>query len=72
MLFTELPLTDSLLEGLDAMNFRDATPVQEQAIPIILNKKDVIACAQTGTGKTAAFLLPLLIIYRQTTTMTIK
>ena len=60
MLFTDLPLTDSLLEGLDAMNFKDATPVQEQAIPIILNKKDVIACAQTGTGKTAAFLLPLL------------
>ncbi|MBF6596988.1 MAG: DEAD/DEAH box helicase [Fermentimonas sp.] len=60
MLFTELPLTDSLLEGLDVMNFKEATPVQEQAIPIILNKKDVIACAQTGTGKTAAFLLPLL------------
>lgn len=60
MLFTELPLTDSLLEGLDVMNFKEATPVQEQAIPIILDKKDVIACAQTGTGKTAAFLLPLL------------
>lgn len=60
MLFTELPLTDSLLEGLDVMNFKEATPIQEQAIPIILNKKDVIACAQTGTGKTAAFLLPLL------------
>lgn len=60
MLFTELPLTESLLEGLDVMNFKEATPVQEQAIPIILNKKDVIACAQTGTGKTAAFLLPLL------------
>lgn len=42
------------------MNFKKATPVQEQAIPVILDKKDVIACAQTGTGKTAAFLLPLL------------
>lgn len=61
MLFTELPLTDSLLEGLDAMNFKETTPIQEQAIPILLKKKDVIACAQTGTGKTAAFLLPLLI-----------
>jgi ATP-dependent RNA helicase RhlE len=60
MLFTELPLTDSLLEGLDAMNFKETTPIQEQAIPILLNKKDVISCAQTGTGKTAAFLLPLL------------
>ena len=60
MLFTDLPLCDSLLDGLQAMNFKDMTPVQEQAIPVILNKKDVIACAQTGTGKTAAFLLPLL------------
>ncbi len=60
MLFTELPLCDSILEGLEAMNFKKATPVQEQAIPVILDKKDVIACAQTGTGKTAAFLLPLL------------
>lgn len=60
MLFTDLPLCDSLLEGLEAMNFKETTPVQEQAIPVILEKKDVIACAQTGTGKTAAFLLPLL------------
>ena len=60
MLFTELPLCDALLDGLQAMNFKETTPVQEQAIPVILRKKDVIACAQTGTGKTAAFLLPLL------------
>lgn len=60
MLFTELPLCDSLQEGLQAMNFKETTPVQEQAIPVLLEKKDVIACAQTGTGKTAAFLLPLL------------
>jgi superfamily II DNA/RNA helicase len=60
MLFTELPLCDTLLDGLQAMNFSETTPVQEQAIPVILEKKDVIACAQTGTGKTAAFLLPLL------------
>jgi ATP-dependent RNA helicase RhlE len=60
MRFNELPLCDEVLQGLDAMNFAEATPVQEQTIPIILNKKDVIACAQTGTGKTAAFILPLL------------
>lgn len=60
MKFDELSLCDDVMEGLRAMNFTDATPVQEQAIPIILNKKDVIACAQTGTGKTAAFILPLL------------
>ena len=60
MLFTELPLCDAVLDGLNAMNFKEATPVQEQTIPLILERRDIIACAQTGTGKTAAFLLPLL------------
>lgn len=60
MLFTELPLCDEVLEGLNAMNFKKATPIQKKAIPLILQKKDLIACAQTGTGKTAAFLLPLI------------
>lgn len=60
MRFDELPLCEDVLNGLDAMNFTEMTPVQEHAIPIILAKKDLIACAQTGTGKTAAFLLPLI------------
>ena len=60
MLFEELPLEDEVLDGLQAMNFHEATPIQEQAIPVIIDGKDVIACAQTGTGKTAAFILPLL------------
>lgn len=60
MRFDELPLCEAVLDGLDAMNFNEMTPVQEQAIPLILEKKDVIAVAQTGTGKTAAFLLPLI------------
>lgn len=60
MQFKELGFVAPLLEGLDAMGFETATPVQEQAIPFILDKKDVLACAQTGTGKTAAFLLPIL------------
>ena len=60
MRFDELPLCDAVLDGLQAMNFTEATPVQEQTIPVILQKRDVIACAQTGTGKTAAFILPLL------------
>ncbi len=60
MKFRELKLEENLLEGLEAMNFEDTTPIQEQAIPVILDKKDIIACAQTGTGKTAAFLLPLI------------
>ncbi len=60
MLFTELNLCDEVLDGLNAMNFKETTPIQEQTIPLILQKKDIIACAQTGTGKTAAFLLPLI------------
>lgn len=60
MKFEELNLEPTLMDGLNVMNFNEMTPVQEQAIPVILDGKDVIACAQTGTGKTAAFLLPLL------------
>lgn len=60
MTFNQLPLEEALLDGLQAMNFKETTPVQEQTIPIILQKKDLIACAQTGTGKTAAYLLPIL------------
>lgn len=60
MTFKELHLDDKLLDGLDAIGFDNATPIQEMAIPQILNNKDLIACAQTGTGKTAAFLLPIL------------
>lgn len=49
-----------LVEGLDSMGFEKPTPIQEKAIPVILENKDLIACAQTGTGKTAAFLLPVM------------
>jgi len=60
MNFTTFKFGKELQEGLDMMGFEKATPVQEQAIPIIQNGKDLIACAQTGTGKTAAFVLPIL------------
>ena len=60
MKFSELQLNANVLEALDAMRFDECTPIQEQAIPIILEGKDLIAVAQTGTGKTAAFGLPLL------------
>lgn len=60
MKFTELNLRPELLEALGYMGFETATPVQEKAIPIILNNDDIIACAQTGTGKTGAFVLPIL------------
>ena len=60
MTFEELDLEDEILDGLWDMNFRECTPIQEQAIPILLEGKDLIGCAQTGTGKTAAYLLPIL------------
>ncbi|HPI80553.1 MAG TPA: DEAD/DEAH box helicase, partial [Cyclobacteriaceae bacterium] len=60
MKFESFDLSRSLLEGLTAMGYTQPTPVQEQAIPIILAGKDIVASAQTGTGKTAAFLLPIL------------
>jgi superfamily II DNA/RNA helicase len=58
--FTEFGFSDDLLDGLDAMGFEEATPIQEQAIPAIMAGRDLLGCAQTGTGKTAAFLLPIL------------
>ncbi len=60
MQFTDFNFENELTDGLLSMGFKSPTPIQEQAIPIILNKKDIIACAQTGTGKTAAYLLPVL------------
>lgn len=58
--FNEFGFDALLLEGIDAMNYKQATAVQEQVIPIISAGKDLIASAQTGTGKTAAFLLPII------------
>jgi ATP-dependent RNA helicase RhlE len=58
--FTEFGFDERLMEGIDASNYQDATPVQAQVIPLVMQGKDVIAAAQTGTGKTAAFLLPLI------------
>lgn len=60
MTFKDFQLNEQLLEGIDSMGYETATPIQAQVIPPILAGKDIIASAQTGTGKTAAFLLPLL------------
>ncbi len=60
MKFKDFGFDDRLLEGIEASGYDEATPVQEQVIPLVLAGKDVIASAQTGTGKTAAFLLPLI------------
>lgn len=60
MTFNDFNFDERLLEGLDSMGFDTPTPIQEQAIPLILQNRDLIACAQTGTGKTAAYVLPLI------------
>ena len=60
MTFHDFNFDTRLVDGLDSMGIRIPTPIQEQAIPVILQQKDLIACAQTGTGKTAAYLLPIL------------
>ena len=60
MKFAELNLDEQVLEALDAMRFEECTPIQEKSIPIILEGRDLIAVAQTGTGKTAAYMLPIL------------
>ncbi|MBL7892128.1 MAG: DEAD/DEAH box helicase, partial [Bacteroidia bacterium] len=60
MTFSDFHFEPGLMEGLLSMNFDKPTPIQEQAIPIILSDRDIIACAQTGTGKTAAYLLPII------------
>jgi ATP-dependent RNA helicase RhlE len=58
--FAELGLNEQILAGVEALGFTEPTPVQAQAIPAILEGRDVVASAQTGTGKTAAFTLPVL------------
>lgn len=60
MKFSELQLNDQVLDALEAMRFDECTPIQEKSIPVILEGRDLIAVAQTGTGKTAAYLLPVL------------
>lgn len=60
MKFSDFNFDDHLNQGLEAIGFEKPTAIQEQAIPHILKNKDIIGCAQTGTGKTAAFLLPVI------------
>lgn len=60
MTFDDFHFEPELLDGIDSMNYTDATPIQQQAIPPLLLGKDVLGIAQTGTGKTAAYLLPIM------------
>src|SRR5689334_19158661 len=60
MKFNSLKLSDPILCAIESEGYETPTPIQIQAIPLVLERKDVLACAQTGTGKTAAFALPIL------------
>ncbi|MDW3645762.1 MAG: DEAD/DEAH box helicase [Bacteroidia bacterium] len=60
MKFSELDLDPNLLDGIESLGFEEMTPIQEEAIPIVLKGKDLIACAQTGTGKTGAYVIPTI------------
>src|SRR5471032_884511 len=60
MSFENLKLIEPILKALKTEGYTTPTPIQAQSIPIILNKQDLLGCAQTGTGKTAAFALPIL------------
>ncbi len=66
MQFKELNIIPEILKALEKENYEVPTPIQEEAIPIILNGRDVLGCAQTGTGKTAAFAIPTLQLLSQT------
>ena len=60
MKFTDLGIIDQILKALEDEGYTHPTPIQEQSIPILLDRKDLLGCAQTGTGKTAAFTIPIL------------
>ena len=60
MTFKELGIIDPIMEALECRGYSIPTPIQEQSIPILLQGKDLLASAQTGTGKTAAFAIPIL------------
>jgi ATP-dependent RNA helicase RhlE len=58
--FNNFDLHEDILSGITSLGFKSPTPIQEQTLPIVLANKDLIGCAQTGTGKTGAFLIPIL------------
>ncbi|MEG0579222.1 MAG: DEAD/DEAH box helicase, partial [Niameybacter sp.] len=60
MSFQDFNLNLSILKAIEEQNYKEPTPIQQKAIPAILSGKDVLGCAKTGTGKTAAFAIPIL------------
>ncbi|MCL4115277.1 UNVERIFIED_CONTAM: hypothetical protein GTU68_059200 [Idotea baltica] len=65
MTFSDLGLIDPILKALNNQGYTNPTPIQEQSIPILLRGKDLLGCAQTGTGKTAAFAIPIIQLLEQ-------
>ena len=65
MLFEDLGLIEPIMKALKTQGYTIPTPIQQQAIPVVLERKDLLGCAQTGTGKTAAFAIPMLQIFQQ-------
>src|SRR5688500_860128 len=65
MSFEKLSLIEPILRALNNEGYKTPTPIQEKAIPILLERKDLLGCAQTGTGKTAAFAIPILQLLHQ-------
>src|SRR5699024_2923306 len=65
MTFKSLGLRDEILTAISEAGYSEPTPIQQQAIPVVLQGRDLMACAQTGTGKTAGFTLPLLQLLSQ-------
>ena len=65
MNFSELGLSQKVLSAVEASGYTTPTPIQAQAIPHVLNRRDVLGIAQTGTGKTAAFTLPMITMLEQ-------
>jgi ATP-dependent RNA helicase RhlE len=60
MLFEQLGLIEPIMKALKTEGYTNPTPIQQQSIPVVLEGKDLLGCAQTGTGKTAAFAIPIL------------
>ena len=65
MTFQDLELSEELLRALTERGYEQPTPIQKQAIPYVLMNRDILGCAQTGTGKTASFVLPMSVRSRR-------
>ena len=63
MKFKDLNLNEKILENLSKHGYVEPTPIQEKVIPVCLSGKDIVGCAQTGTGKTASFALPIITMF---------